>query len=152
SFVSDKIDGLKAFYSGVGGSSYADTTTEYYDGSGNVSSSVSLGATFTDPTQAPTNGNSTSTILAEVCKLYPAPISGGYYPVYVDSPRGSACYCACHSAGSCNGTPVQFAFFFSMDSDPGCTSGGQTGSYTSGHTNSTGLANLANVSGHELSA
>ena len=80
-----------------------------------------------------------------------APVANGYYPVYVDTPRGHAGFCAWHSAGSCNGTPVQFAFFFNLDGDAGCDPGGSYGSYENGHTNSQGLGALANVSGHELS-
>jgi len=54
-------------------------------------------------------------------------------------------YCAYHSYGSCGPTPVQFAFFFNLDGDPGC----DPQDTTTGH--SQGLAALANVSGHELS-
>jgi len=42
-------------------------------------------------------------------------------------------------------TPVQFAFFFNLDGDPGCDPGDTSGLH------SQGLAALANVSGHELS-
>jgi hypothetical protein len=151
----DKIEGLKAFYTGVGGSTYANTNTEYYDGSSSkfVSSVVSLNTvppSYIDSSKAATSGSSTSNILAEVCKVYPNPISGGYYPVYVDQPRGSAGYCAWHSAGSCNGIPIQFGFFFKLDGDAGCDPG-TAGSYDGTHSNSQGLAALANVSGHELS-
>src|SRR5262245_10652757 len=65
--------------------------------------------------------------------------------VYVDTPRGHAGFCAWHSAGYCNGTPVQFAFFFNLDGDPGCDPQDTSGLH------SQGLAALANVSGHELS-
>jgi hypothetical protein len=147
----DKIDGIMAFYGGIGGQAYAGTNVEYTDGSGKTSSAVHSNLYRLDVTQAPSSGNTTSPILAEVCKQYPNPTSGGYYPVYVDTPRGSAGFCAWHSAGSCNGVPVQFAFFFNLDGDAACSPGGSTGWYTSGHTNSQGLAAVANVSGHELS-
>ena len=74
------------------------------------------------------------------------PVANGYYPVYVDSPRGHAGYCAWHSYGTCNGVPVQFGFFFDLTGDQGCDPGSPS-SY--GHTQ--GLAALANVSGHEIS-
>jgi hypothetical protein len=156
SSAGDKIDGMKSFYTGVSGTYYASTNTEYTDTTGPVSPLVALnpspaGGTYIDSSQAAKSGQSTSTILAEVCKVYPAPIPGGYYPVYVDQPRGSAGYCAWHSAGSCNGIPIQFGFFFSTDGDAGCDPGGSTGSYATGKTNSQGLAAIANVSGHELS-
>jgi hypothetical protein len=73
------------------------------------------------------------------------PTANGYYPVYSDQGRGHAGYCAWHSWGTINGTPIQFAFFFNLDGDPGCDPGGSSG----GH--SQGLAALGNVSGHELS-
>ena len=48
------------------------------------------------------------------------PVANGYYPVYTDVPRGHVGYCAWHSYGTVNGVPVQFAFFYSLDGDPGC--------------------------------
>jgi hypothetical protein len=158
-FVGDKIKGIEAFYSGVGSTNYAGTNTEYTDSVGHVNFAVSLGGTsVVDTSKAPASGNSTSTIMAEACKG--SPIDGAYYPVYVDSPRGSAGYCAWHSAGTCsNGAKIQFGFFFNLDGDAGCNPGGSTGSFildSSAHPptvnqNSQGLAALANVSGHELS-
>ena len=94
---------------------------------------------------AASNGNRTGPILAEVCKVISTPVSNGYYPVYVDIHRGHAGFCAWHSAGSCGGTPVQFAFFFNLDGDGGCDPGDSSGLH------SQGLSALANVSGHELS-
>src|SRR5207249_8143507 len=94
-------------------------------------------------------GSRTSTILTEVCGVLQAsgqtPVANGYYPVYVDAPRGHAGYCAWHSAGSCGGVPVQFAFFFNLDGDSGCDPQDSISSQ------SQGLAALANVTGHELS-
>src|SRR5713226_368927 len=34
--TSDKVSGLQLFFSGIGGSTYAGTTTEYTDGTGHV--------------------------------------------------------------------------------------------------------------------
>jgi hypothetical protein len=141
----DKITGLQSFYSGIGGSQYAGTNTEYADSNGNVSSAVVLGATHLDPSAAASGGNNTGAILAEVCKEITSPVENGYYPVYVDAPRGHQRYCAWHSAGSCSGVTVQFAFFFDLDGDPGCDP------EDPGTTHSQGLAALGNVSGHELS-
>jgi hypothetical protein len=75
----------------------------------------------------------------------PDPSGNGYYAVYTDVPRGKAGYCAYHSAGSCGGVPVQFAFFWKLDGDPGCDPDDTSGLH------SQGLAALVNVSGHELS-
>src|SRR5436309_1646877 len=77
--------------------------------------------------------------------ITPDPNGNGYYPVYTDIKRGHANYCAWHSAGTCGGVPVQFAFFFNLDGDAGCDpQDTQTG-------HSQGLAALVNVTGHELS-
>jgi hypothetical protein len=143
----DKITGLQSFYGGFGGSTYANTNTEYTDGSTlHVSPAVSLGGTVRDYA-GPSSEPSSLAVLAEVCShiTNPPPNGSGYYPVYVDLPRGNAGYCAWHSASSCGGTPVQFAFFFRLDGDGGCNPGSTV------QNQSQGLAALANVSGHELS-
>jgi hypothetical protein len=140
-FTGDKVTGMDTFYSGVGNSAYAHTCSEY---SGLLTDSITyIGHTF-DYTPA-SSGQRASSILAEVCKEIKNPQTNGYYPVYVDIRRGHAGYCAWHSAGSCNGVPVQFAFFFNLDGDPGCDPEDTSGLH------SQGLAALANVSGHELS-
>jgi len=144
-FAGDKIGGMQSFYSGVGGSTYAGTNTEYTDGSGHVSSAVSLGATYFDHSAAVTSANRTAPILAEVCATIANPVSNGYYPVYVDNPRGHARFCAWHSVGTCSGVTVQFAFFFNLDDDAGCDPADPSGLHGQG------TAALGNVSGHELS-
>ena len=145
SFVGDKISGLTSFYNGIGGSSYMKTNTEYTGTNGTVGSAVSNGGYTTDLSAPPKRSPRVSDILAEVCRQVSSPVSNCYYPVYVDTPRGHAGYCAWHSYGTCNGVPVQIAFFFNLDGDRGCDPGSPYG----GH--SQGLAALANVSGHELS-
>jgi len=105
-----------------------------------------VGADHVDTSAAPKNGNRTSTILTEVCNQASTLVENGYYPVYVDTPRGHSGYCAWHSAGTCsNGVTVQFAFFYNLDGDAGCDP------QDAAHTHSPGLEALANVSGHELS-
>jgi hypothetical protein len=149
SVVGDKITGLDTFYGGVGGSSYMRTNIEYTNGSGQtVSSGVSKGAYVVDLSAAPAKAPQTSTILAEVAKVLSTnggPVANAYYPVYVDTPRGHAGYCAWHSVGTVSGVPVEFGFFFNLDGDAGCDP------QDSATTHSQGLEALANVSGHELS-
>jgi hypothetical protein len=145
-FVGDKISGLGQFYGGIGTSTYAGTTTEYTDSSGgHVSSAVSYGGDLVDTSAAPSHAPQTSTILQEVANEIGNPVANGYYPVYVDTPRGHTGYCAWHSWGTVKGVVVQFAFFFNLDGDPGCDPQSSVSS------ESQGLAALANVSGHELS-
>ncbi|PYX93788.1 MAG: hypothetical protein DMG71_14210 [Acidobacteria bacterium] len=147
-FVKDKIAGLDSWYKGVGGSSYGATTDEYTGpNSTRVSDSITYLGHHVDTSPAPLRAPKTSAILNEVCKVIPTAqlVSNGFYAVYVDTPRKNAGYCAWHSAASCSGVPVQFAFFFNLDGDAGC----DPGSNVAGE--SQGLAALANVTGHELS-
>ena len=144
SFSSTETGIANTFYGGLGGTTYASTNTEYTDGSGNhVAPLANQKAAKNDGSAAPSNAPSTSQVLAEVAKEYPAPAAGAYYPVYSDQPRGTAGYCAWHSAGTINGTEVQFAFFFSLYNDPGCSPASPNVSPQ--------LVALGNVSGHEWS-
>jgi hypothetical protein len=145
SSTNDTVVGLGQFYSGVGGSHYLNTNTEYNGTNGQVGTGVTVGGSIIDNSAAPTHAPRTSDIAAEVARKIPSPDPNGYYPVYTDLPRGHAGYCAWHSWGTVNGVLTQFAFFFKLDGDPGCDpKDTQT-------THSEGLAALANVSGHELS-
>ena len=147
-FTGDKVTGLDYFYAHVGGTGYAHTNSEYYDGSGNVNTtSISGAGHLPDSTATPSGAPSTSQVLAAVARATNNnPVPNAYYPVYSDKPRGSAGYCAWHSSGTINGIQVQFGFFFNLDGDPGCDPQAPT---NLGH--SQGLSALANVSGHELS-
>jgi hypothetical protein len=146
-FAADKMTGLDDLYAGLDGSTYAATNTEYTGTNGQVGTSVTFQGHLVDPSATGIrSAPRTSAILAEVCKMIGSTaVPNGYYPVYVDSPRGSAGYCAWHSYGSCNGVPVQFGFFFTLDGDAGCDPKDTSGLH------SQGLAALANVSGHEYS-
>jgi hypothetical protein len=144
-YSGDKMTGIDTFYAGVGGTSYAGTTTEYTDSSGYVSSKVTSSTHVIDSAVAPSGAPSTSQVLAVVANTIKNPVANGYYPVYSDQRRGHAGFCAWHSWGSIGGTPVEFAFFFNLDGDAGC----DPNDTLSGH--SQGLAALGNVSGHELS-
>jgi hypothetical protein len=147
-----KIAGMKDFYVGYGGSGYAGTNGEYYDGSGTVvtgAGAISYGTELVDLSATPRRIPSTSEVLNEVCTALSrggvAPSANGYYPVYVDIPRGHAQYCAWHSHGPCGGTDVQFGLVLKLDGDAGCDPGDDTSTHTQG------LEAIANVSGHELS-
>lgn len=137
---------------GVVSSSYARTSDEYTDPSGQVTAGISYLGHFVDTSTA-AGGSQTSAILGEACKVLAngglQAVNNGFYAVYVDVPRGHARYCAYHSAGSCNlhgaTVPVEFGFFFHLDGDPGCDPQDNSGNH------SQGLAALANVTGHELS-
>ena len=144
-YSGDKMTGLDTWYTGFSNSNYAKTTTEYTGSNGRVGAATTHLGHVVDTSSASGGGN-TGAILAEVCKVItnPDPSGNGYYAVYTDLPRGSAGYCAWHSAGSCGGVPVQFAFFWKLDGDAGCDPQDTSGLH------SQGLAALANVTGHEL--
>ncbi len=149
-YVGDEITGIDSFYTGFSSSNYARTSDEYTGGNGQVGATTTYQGHVIDTSTA-SGGGSTSAILAEVAKQVTAgnivldPAGNSYVPVYTDLPRGNAGYCAWHSAGTINGTQVEFAFFWKLDGDPGC----DPQDATTGH--SQGLAALANVSAHELS-
>ena len=146
SYSGDEISGIDTWYKGFKVSNYAKASDEYAGTNGQVGPTTTAVPSIIDASAA-SGGNSTSPILAEVCKEIPNPdpSGDGYYAVYTDLPRGNAGYCAWHSYGSCGGTPVQFAFFWKLDGDAGCDPADTSGLH------SQGLAALANVSGHELS-
>ncbi len=145
SYSGDKITGMDSWYIGFNLSNYAGTSDEYTGTNGKVTSITNYLGHIVD-TSASSGGGNTQTILNEVCKLVTPDSSGnGYYAVYSDTPRGNAGYCAWHSAGTCGGKPLQFAFFFKLDGDAGCDPGDTSGLH------SQGLAAISNVSGHELS-
>jgi hypothetical protein len=149
-YSGDKMTGMDSWYAGFDNSNYSKTSDEYTGSNGQVGATTTS-ATHVVDSSASTGGNNTTTILNEVCKLIangkvPLDTTGnGYYPVYTDTPRGNAGYCAWHSAGTCNGVRVEFAYFFKLDGDAGCDPGDTSGLH------SQGLAAIANVSGHELS-
>ncbi len=144
-YSGDKITGMDQWYIGFNGSNYAKTSDEYTGTNGQVTASTTHLGHIIDTSQSSGGGN-TTTILNEVCKLItPDPSGNGYYAVYSDTPRGNAGYCAWHSAGTCGGRALQFAFFFKLDGDAGCDPGDTSGLH------SQGLAAISNVSGHELS-
>jgi hypothetical protein len=143
---SPKISWLGTFYSGVGGSSYMNTNSEYTNSAGgHVSTGVGYGTPIIDNSASPARAPSTSAILAEVAKVVQVPDANTYYPVYIDHGRGNAGYCAWHSYGTANAVGVTFGFFFNLDGDGGCDPRDPD------TTKPTGVAALANVSGHELS-
>lgn len=146
SYSGDKITGIDSWYDGHSNSNYAKTVDEYTGTNGQVGPTNTHLGHLVDGSKA-AGGGSTSAILAEVCKMVTNPdqAGNGYYAVYSEVKRGGAQYCAYHSAGTCHGVPVQFAFFFNLDGDSGCDPQDTSGLH------SQGLAALANVTAHELS-
>ena len=149
-FSGDKISGMDSWYTGFGASHYEATVSEYTGTNGAAGSSPTTHQGHYVDTNAETSNGSTSVVLAEICSAISAsataidPSGNGYYALYSDKPRGNAGYCAWHSAGTCGGQPIQFAFFWNLDGDAGCDPQDTSGLH------SQGLSAIANVSGHEL--
>jgi hypothetical protein len=146
SFAGDKITGLDSFFSGWGGSNYAATCTEYSGTNGQVTSaSTYLGHTI-DATAAPTKALSTTSAVAEACKIAGNnPDPAALYLIYTSTGAGHVSYCAWHSWGTCsNGAAIQVAYMPNIDGLAGCDPGD---TWT---THSQGLAAVANVTAHEL--
>jgi hypothetical protein len=175
-YAGDKISGLASFFEGFGGTAYASIMTEY---SSITNSSTYLGATTPGPlfdySAAPTQALSTSSAVAEACKLTGNnPDPNALYLIYTDTGAGNVNYCAWHSWGQCGGTrrspgnPIQVAYMPNLDAPtgdaapdgviPGCDpfstevsmkfQGGSTWTDT---VHSPGLVALVNVTAHELS-
>ena len=149
-FVADKMTGLDSFYKGYSGSRYAATSNEYTGTNGKVGATTTYQGHLVDTSTA-SSGDAPNDILGEVAKQVQAGAivlnssGNSYIAVYTDLPRGDSGFCAWHSAGTVNGTRVEFAFFWSLDNDVSCDPGDKA----TGH--SQGVAALANVSAHELS-
>ena len=159
--ASDKIVGLNYWYSNLNSSHYNSTVSEY-----TTLIHSSIAPLFVNSATSVSSSNP-SNVLTQVCTAVGSANvkSNGYYPVYTDLPRGTANYCAYHSAGTCGGTQIQFAFFFNLNNDPGCDPAspyapvagaanaqnpGLVAGGSSAYQQSQGLAALVNVSAHEL--
>ncbi len=146
SFASDKISGLDDFFNSFSGSQYASTANEYYDLTGNItSSSIYLGHTV-DTSTPPSKALRVSQAVAEACKVTNNnPYADAVYFIYTSTGAGHVNYCAWHSWGYCsNGAPVQVAYMPNIDGIAGC----DPEDSATGH--SQGLSALANVTAHEL--
>jgi hypothetical protein len=146
SFAGDKITGLDSFFSGWGGSNYAGTCTEYTGSNGQVTSGSTYLGHVIDATAAPHHALSTSSAVAEACKITGNnPDPAALYLIYTSTGAGHVRYCAWHSYGTCsNGAPIQVAYMPNIDGIAGCDPQDHWTSH------SQGLAALANVTAHEL--
>jgi hypothetical protein len=146
-YTGDIMTGLNLFFSGFGGSRYADASTEYTGSNGKVTSNSSHLLDIIDATPAPTRALSVSSAVAEACSktnnnVYPDVL----YLIYTETGAGNVNYCAWHSYGTCsNGAPLQVAYMPNITGLAGCDPQDPNPAH------SQGLAALANVTAHELS-
>ena len=143
---SDITNGMATFFSGFSGSSLAAASSEYTGNNGKVSGKTAVGGVYLDNSSPPSKALSTSSAVAEVCKVTNnAPNSNAVYFIFTSTGAGHVNYCAWHSWGSCGSTPIQVAYMPNLSGVSGC----DVGDTVTGH--SAALAALANVTSHELS-
>jgi hypothetical protein len=145
---SDISDALYSFFTGFGGSSYANILTQYMRGVPPAPPATTYTTLAPDPSAPPTRAPSVSTIVSEVC----ASLGGGtpdpegvYFVITSNFPK-AANYCAWHSYGKCNGHPVAVAYLPNLTGVGGCDIPS-----LSSNSFSNGGQSTANVAAHELS-
>jgi hypothetical protein len=145
---SDVSDALYWFFTGFGGSTYANILTQYMRGGAPAPPATSYTPFASDPSAPPSHAPSVQTIVNEVCASLggsaPDP-EGVYFVITSNFPRG-ANYCAWHSYGNCGGHQIAVAYLPDLNGVGGCD-------IPSLGTNpfSNDGQSMANVAAHELS-
>lgn len=145
-FPMDAKAGIDAFFAGLNGSSFLNVSAQYMRG--NPVQTI-FHTNWTDTSTPPRSPPSTSTIGNEVCRMIlqnkEVPDSSAIYFVYTSNfPHVN--YCAWHSWGKCNGTPIQIAYMPNTTGIAGC----DPGNYYNCNSYSQGTRSLANVTSHEF--
>ena len=145
---SDISDALYSFFTGFGGSSYANILTQYMRGVPPAPPASTYTTLAPDPSAPPTRAPSVSTIVNEVC----ASLGGGapdpegvYFVITSNFPKG-ANYCAWHSYGRCNGRLIAVGYLPNVTGVGGCDL-----TSLSSNSFSSGGQSIANIAAHELS-
>jgi hypothetical protein len=146
----DANSGLMTLADGFNGSNFMkDIFPQYMRGAG--ASTQFVNVSLSDSSTPPSHGPKTSTIVNEACSVL---TNNGLKPdgsaVYVvltaNFPKGVN-YCAWHSWGSCNGTPIQVAYMPNTTGVSGCNDPVLSCS----NPYSQGTKSIANVLSHEFS-
>lgn len=116
-FPSDLQSGMVSLLSGFNGSSYLGIAKQYMRG---ASPSTAYMGSIGDPSAAPSKPPKTSTIAAEVCKLYPNPDPSALYIVFTSN-APNVNYCAWHASATCNGVTIQVAYVPNQALLSGCS-------------------------------
>src|SRR5262249_2464876 len=118
---SDVPDALEEFFTGFGGSSYANIMTQYMR-DGSTAPAVNLVVEAPDNSTPPAHPPSTSTIVAEACNAVggnrPDP-DGVYFVITSNFPKQSS-FCAWHDDGICNGFPIAVTYLPNVTGVNGC--------------------------------
>ena len=146
--TSDIPAALDDFFGGFGGSSYANILTQYLRGSSNGNAPASTYAHTSDSSAPPSHSPTVDAIVSEACMTVgagsPDP-EGVYFVITSNFPKGAS-FCAWHSDGTCNGSPIVVAYLPNVNGVKGC---GVPSTVSNGF--SVGAQAMANVAAHELS-
>jgi hypothetical protein len=139
---SDVQPGIASLFSGLNGTSFLNTGTQYMR-------AASIGSTFKgsqSDSSAPPKRVSPSTLGQEVAKIYGTNVdpSGVYFVYTSNSPNGGG-FCAWHSLTTVNGVDIAVAYMPNTTGSAGCDPGN-----VYNLSGSEGLRSLANVTSHEF--
>jgi hypothetical protein len=138
-FAGDKITSIQSFLAGFGGSTYANTLSEY-----GVSTQSTYKQTIMDNSTVNAGDTTVSAVGGHLCTLLltrgVARDGNGFYSVYTTLPYPSG-FLGWHAWTSCLGTVIHFALIYNLDNHD---------LVTDNIHHSTNAANLVNVTAHEL--
>jgi hypothetical protein len=141
-WASDVQPGMASFFSGLNGTSFLNTGTQYMRG---ASVSSSFKGSVVD-TSAPPKRVSASTLGNEVAKMFPSPLdSSAIYFVFTSNMPSGGNYCAWHSYATVSGQNIAVAYMPNISGMAGCDP-----SNPNNLTGSEGLRAIANVTSHEF--
>ncbi len=116
-FPSDLQAGMASLLSGFNGSGYLGIAQQYMRG---AAISTAYMGSIADTSAPPSTPPKTSTIAAEVCKLFPNPDPSALYIVFTSN-APNVNYCAWHDHATCNGVPIQVAYVPNQALLSGCS-------------------------------
>jgi hypothetical protein len=144
----DISNAMYSFFTGFGGSSYANILTQYMRGVAPAPPATTYFTFTSDPSAPPTHAPSVQAIVKEVCAALggSAPDPEGVYFVITSNFPRDASYCAWHSYGNCSGHQVAVAYLPDLNGVGGC----DIPSLDTNPFNTDGQS-MVNVAAHELS-
>jgi hypothetical protein len=117
-FPVDYVMGMDRLFRGLDRSSYLGIAQQYMR---RGSIGMNYQGYSLDSSTPPARAPKASDLGAEVCKLYPQPVSNGIYFVFTSNVPRNVSYCAWHDKASCNGVTFQVAYIPNQGLLPGCS-------------------------------
>jgi hypothetical protein len=154
-FHQDKLDAVDSFFSGMSGSRYLATGSEYTGSNGRVTTTSSYQGRWVDTSDSSAvaaGGNTQfNALVNKACSIMTNqwntldPNGNSFVAMFTDIPRPAGMgYCAWHSYAYCGSRRFQFAFHWNLDGDGGCAANDGL------NLHGAGASNIINVAGHEL--